>query len=124
MIIRAWGRRRPGCAAPGRSCLPTSGSSTCTAGRLPARGGGFLGKTCDPFRILQDPNRPDFRIQALTPPRELPLDRLAGRRGLLEQLQRDSDRVLGRRTMDAHQQRAINMILAPATRTAFDLNAE
>ncbi|HEY7311155.1 MAG TPA: DUF1501 domain-containing protein [Gemmataceae bacterium] len=87
-------------------------------------GGGFLGQTCDPFRILQDPNRPDFRVQALTPPREMPLDRLAGRRGLLTQLQRQGDSVLGRGTMDAHQERAFNMILAPTTRTAFDLNRE
>ncbi len=87
-------------------------------------GGGFLGKAYDPFRILQDVSRPDFRVQALTPPREVPLERLAGRRGLLEQLQRRSAGVLGRRPIDAHRQRAFNMILAPATRTAFDLNAE
>jgi len=87
-------------------------------------GGGFLGQTCDPFRILQDPNRPDFRVQALTPPREMPLDRLAGRRGLLDQLQRHGDSVLGCGTLDAHQERAFNMILAPTTRTAFDLNRE
>jgi hypothetical protein len=87
-------------------------------------GGGFLGPTCDPFRILQDPNRPDFRVQSLTPPREVPLDRFAGRRGLFEQLQRRGDGVLGRRSMDAHYERAFNMILAPGTRTAFELNAE
>src|SRR5262245_8493845 len=60
-------------------------------------GGGFLGHACDPFRILQDPNRPDFRVGAVTPPREVPLDRLADRRDLLEQVQRQSDSVLGRR---------------------------
>ncbi len=87
-------------------------------------GGGFLGQTCDPFRILQDPNRPDFRVQALTPPREVPLDRLGARRGLLEHIQRHGDGVLGRRMMDAHQERAFNMILAPQTQRAFDLNAE
>src|SRR5205823_8794779 len=87
-------------------------------------GGGFLGQACDPFRILQDPNRPDFHVQALTPPREVPLDRLAGRRGLLERVRRRSDRMLGRRTVDAHQERAFDMILAAATRTAFELNAE
>jgi hypothetical protein len=87
-------------------------------------GGGFLGQTCDPFRILQDPNRRDFRVQALTPPREVPLDRLAGRRGLLDQVRRRGDSVLGRRTMDAHQARAFDMILAPKTRTAFELDAE
>ncbi len=87
-------------------------------------GGGFLGQSYDPFRILQDPNRPDFRVQALTPPREVPLDRLAGRRGLLEQVQRQSDSVLSHHPMDAHHERAFNMLLAPSTRTAFDLNAE
>jgi hypothetical protein len=87
-------------------------------------GGGFLGQRYDPFHILQDPNRPDFRVQALTPPREVPLDRVGGRRGLLEQVQRQSDGVLGRHTMEAHYERAFNMILAPATRTAFDLDAE
>ena len=54
----------------------------------------------------------------------MPLERLAGRRGLFDQVQRHSAGVLGRRTMDAHQERAFNMILAPTTRTAFDLNAE
>lgn len=87
-------------------------------------GGGFLGQHYDPFRILQDPSRADFRVQALTPPREVPLERLGERRGLLEQVQRHGDEVLGRRMMDAHQERAFNMILAPQTRTAFDLNAE
>jgi hypothetical protein len=87
-------------------------------------GGGFLGQTCDPFRILQDPNRPDFRVQALTPPREVPLERLGARRGLLDEMARHAGSVLGRGIMDAHQERAFNMILAPQTRTAFDLNAE
>jgi hypothetical protein len=87
-------------------------------------GGGFLGQAYDPFRILQGPDRPDFRVQGLTPPREVPLDRLADRRGLLERVRRHGDGVLGRRTMDAHQERAFNMILAPTTRTAFDMSAE
>src|SRR5262245_25173982 len=86
-------------------------------------GGGFLGQGYNPFRILQDPNRPDFQVQALTPAREVPLERLGSRRGLLEQLQRHGDQRTGR-LMDAHQERAFNLILAPQTRTAFDLNAE
>ncbi|HYT89489.1 MAG TPA: DUF1501 domain-containing protein, partial [Gemmataceae bacterium] len=87
-------------------------------------GGGFLGQTCDPFRILQDPNRPDFRVQALAPTPEVTLERLGGRRGLLEQLRRQGDRLVGQRALDAHQERAFNRILSPQTRTAFDLNAE
>jgi hypothetical protein len=87
-------------------------------------GGGFLGHTCDPFRILQDPNRPDFRVLGIAPTREVSLDRLAGRRGLLEQIQRHSDSLPDRRTVDSLQERAFNMLLAPATRAAFDLNVE
>src|SRR5262249_22117391 len=87
-------------------------------------GGGFLGQGHDPFRILQDPNRRDFRVQALAPSREVPLERLGGRRGLPDQGQRRHDAASRHRAMDAHQQRAFDMILAPATSTAFDLNAE
>jgi hypothetical protein len=87
-------------------------------------GGGFLGPVHDPFRILQDPNRADFRVQALTPPRELSLERLGGRRGLLDQFRREGDRVIGPKVLDAYQQRACNLILSPQSQKAFDLNAE
>jgi hypothetical protein len=87
-------------------------------------GGGFLGQSYDPFRILQDPSRPDFRVQALTPPREVPLERLGARRGLFEQSRRRADAVIGRSVMDTHRERAINMILSPRTQRAFDLHAE
>src|SRR3954452_4003254 len=42
-------------------------------------GGGFLGQACDPFRILQDANLRDFQVQALSPSREPPLDRIGAR---------------------------------------------
>ena len=87
-------------------------------------GGGMLGHSHDPFRILQDPSRRDFRIQVLAPPQEISLERLAARRGLLEQIKRRGDAVIGPTVMDAHQQRAINMILSPQTQRAFNLNAE
>jgi hypothetical protein len=87
-------------------------------------GGGFLGQVYDPFRILQDPNRPDFRVQALTPPREMSLERLGGRRGLLDQLRREGDKLIGSKVMDTYQERACNLILSPQSYKAFDLNAE
>lgn len=93
-------------------------------GTFAGDGGGFLGKTSDPFRILHDPSRPDFRVQALTAPREVPLERLGGRYGLLEQLRRHGDERIGKIALDAHQERAFNMILAPQTQRAFDLNVE
>jgi hypothetical protein len=87
-------------------------------------GGGFLGQVYDPFRILQDPNRADFRVQALAPPREMSLERLGGRRGLLDQLRREGDKMIGPKVMDAYQERACNLILSPQSQRAFDLNAE
>jgi hypothetical protein len=87
-------------------------------------GGGFLGHAADPFRILQDPSRPDFRVQALTPAREISLDRLGGRRGLLDQLRRQGDDVGARAGLDAFQNRALDMILSPAAQRAFELGAE
>ena len=87
-------------------------------------GGGFLGQVYDPFRILQDPNRSDFRVQALTPAREVSLDRLGGRRGLLDQFRREGDKVIGPKVMDVYQERACNLILSPQSQKAFDLNAE
>ena len=87
-------------------------------------GGGFLGQAADPFRILQDPNRPDFRVQALAPTRELPIDRIGGRRGLLDQLRRQGNAAGSRNGLDAFQERAFDMILSPGTQRAFDLGAE
>jgi hypothetical protein len=87
-------------------------------------GGGFLGQAHDPFRILQDPNRPDFRIQGLAPAQDVSLERLGGRRGLLDRLRREGDAALGAKPLDAYQERAFNMILAPRTQAAFDLKAE
>src|SRR5262249_42749086 len=50
--------------------------------------GGFLGRAYDPFRILQDPNAPGFQVEAVTLPPDVPLERLDGRRGLVEALSR------------------------------------
>jgi hypothetical protein len=87
-------------------------------------GGGLLGQAYDPFRVLQDPSRRDFRVQALAPPQEISLDRFGARRGLLEQVRRHSDAVIGASVMDAHQERAMNMILSPEAQRAFNVHAE
>lgn len=88
-------------------------------------GGGFLGKRYDPFRILQDPNRPEFRVQALAPLRDVPVARLGERRGLLEQLDRQAESWHHSGTgIAAHQERAFNLLLSPKAQQAFDLKAE
>lgn len=83
-------------------------------------GGGFLGQGYDPFRILQDPSRPDFRVAALAASREVPLDRLSSRRQLFDRLRP----AVNRGSMDVFQERAFDMILAPRAQAAFDLASE
>jgi hypothetical protein len=90
-------------------------------------GGGFLGKQHDPFRILQDPSRPKFRVQALEGSKEVPADRIAQRRQLLEGLENQLEglqRTGAIKHMGGHQQRAFNLLLSSQCREAFDLEAE
>jgi hypothetical protein len=90
-------------------------------------GGGFLGSKYDPFRILQDPNHPSFRVQALTPPQEVSFERLGGRRDLLEELTRQAERPMNSYSvsgMNAHYQKAFNLLSTPETQKAFELKAE
>jgi hypothetical protein len=87
-------------------------------------GGGFLGQTADPFRILQDPSRPEFKVQALAASREVSLERMGGRRGLLDQMRRQGDSAVIRSGLDGFQQRAFDMILSRDTQRAFELGEE
>jgi hypothetical protein len=88
-------------------------------------GAGFLGKGYDPFRVLQDPNHPSFRIAALTPPTEVTASRFGARRDLLEQVDRQtaprSGSVAG---MSAHYEKAFDLMSSAQTQRAFDLRAE
>jgi hypothetical protein len=90
-------------------------------------GGGFLGKKHDPFRVLQDPSRPQFEVPALRPPVDVSLERLGGRHGLLEQMSRHMDQQLASPVlagMGVHYERAFNLLGSPKFRKAFDLTAE
>ncbi len=90
-------------------------------------GGGFLGKKHDPFRVLQDPSRPNFEVQALRAPLDVSLERLGQRRGLLEQMSRQIERrmnVPAAAVMNAHNEQVFNLISSPKFHKAFDLKAE
>lgn len=90
-------------------------------------GGGLLGKRLDPFRVLQDPSRRDFEVQALRPPTDIPLDRLGQRRDLLDKIARQSDthmRSASTGAMGAHYAQVFNLMCSPKFHKAFDLKAE
>jgi hypothetical protein len=88
---------------------------------------GFLGTRHGPLVIDQDLLPADVRVDAVASDPELSLDRLSGRRDLLQHL--DSQRRLlehaaETRSVDAHQQRALNLLTSPAVARAFQLGAE
>jgi len=90
-------------------------------------GAGFLGGQYKPFAIGSDPNRKDFRVQGLSLPKSLTMDRIAGRRSLLSQMdgldqqmqQEDAFQV-----MDTFYARAYDMLTSPKVKSAFNLGAE
>jgi hypothetical protein len=93
----------------------------------PGQDGGFLGAAYAPFRITGDPNDPDFRVGGLAAAPEVGRDRLEGRRGLLERVNRHlgalaADRGVER--LDRYQQRALALLTSEATRRAFDVGRE
>jgi hypothetical protein len=93
----------------------------------PGQHASFLGKTCDPFFIGQDPNAPDFRLPELSLPANLPLDRLQNRREVLRLIDRQTELLefsATARGIDAFYDKALTMLTSPRVKKAFDLSAE
>jgi hypothetical protein len=89
--------------------------------------GGFLGAAYSPLRIghdLDNPSKPDFRVTALDPPREITPDRLAQRFELLEKVDDSVIPSSSAASLRRFQARAIDLLTGPETRLAFDLNQE
>lgn len=91
-------------------------------------GSAYLGKSCDPFQTIADPNKDGpFRIPNFELPEGISLDRLGNRRSLLEgmdRLRREMDQSGQMEAMDEFQQRAWDIVTSKAAREAFDLDAE
>ena len=82
----------------------------------PGQDGGFLGARHAPFRVLGDPNQPDFRVDGLDA-----ADRLPGRESLRRRLDRGFGRLLADprvEGMDQYRQRALTLLASPRTRRA------
>jgi hypothetical protein len=91
---------------------------------VPGFFGGLLGRTYDPFFILQDPNEGGFDVPELSPDPEVSAARLELRRSLLRQL--DDSAVAGSRTDDfqSFRQRAHDLLSSPGVRRAFHISEE
>jgi hypothetical protein len=93
----------------------------------PGQTASFLGKSCDPFFVGQDPNGSSFRLPELTLPASLPLERLDDRRGLLRMVDEQTDLIATSSTargIDAFYDRALTMLGSPKVQRAFDLSRE
>jgi uncharacterized protein (DUF1501 family) len=95
----------------------------------PGQHAGFLGPKYDPLQIKQDPNKPDFREESLTPPIGFSVERMNRRRELLDELaaQRDSLSASASTSPDPMAEQrdlAYSMLLSGKVARAFDIGRE
>jgi len=88
---------------------------------------GFLGVGWDPQRVICDPSDPNFQIEGLALPPEIPALRLSSRQSLLEQVERHFETVERGtvvRDFDRQAQEAFGLLTSGRARQAFDLSRE
>lgn len=111
---------------PERPGIPTAVAIPSEPSEGP--GAGFLGAGYQSFATQADPSSADFRVRALSLPRTIDLSRFERRRQLLEDTNRYFDSLVDRpdvlQGLDRFHRDAHQMILAPATRQAFEIDRE
>ena len=89
---------------------------------------GVLGLEHNPFEMLADPNAKNFSVRDITPPKGITMDRVDRRRKMLsviDELQKECDlQPAAFEALDEHYKAALNMITAPETKKAFDIDTE
>jgi hypothetical protein len=97
-------------------------------GNLPnGQAGGFLGKALDPFALMADPSKPNFKVPDLLPPDLIGAVRMERRQkmrevveGALRQFEASEDA----RLMDENFHAAFRLMTSEQARAAFDLSQE
>ena len=91
---------------------------------LPGQRAGFLGAAFDPL-VAGDPSEPSYQIPGLSLPDDVSPQRLNNRRTLLDKLsQRESFSAGPAAGLDAHYERAYNLLAGARVRRAFDIGQE
>ena len=93
----------------------------------PGQFAGWLGSRHEAFRLRGDPSTPGFSVPALTRQADLPDERMAARRELLERLdsgRADLARTSAGRELDAYHERAFDLLTGRRAQAAFDIAAE
>ncbi len=99
-----------------------------TGGNMPhGQDAGFLGKAYDPFALMADPSKPNFKVPDLLPPPQIGEARLERRRRLREVVEGKLKEFEGSedaRLLDADFEAAFRLMTSPQARAAFDLSKE
>jgi hypothetical protein len=97
-------------------------------GNLPnGQAGGFLGKAHDPFALMADPSKADFKVPDLLPPDSIGAARIDRRRRMREVIESTIDTFEASESakmMDDNFQAAYRLMTSQQARAAFDLSAE
>ncbi|MFN6189550.1 MAG: DUF1501 domain-containing protein [Planctomycetia bacterium] len=97
-------------------------------GNLPnGQAGGFLGKAHDPFALMADPSKPNFRVPDLLPPDQISVARLDRRkkmREIVEGAAKQFEASEDARLLDENFHAAYRLMTSPQAREAFDLSKE
>jgi hypothetical protein len=88
---------------------------------------GFLGRRWEPERFIGDPSLPDYQVEGLTLPGDIPPLRLKARQSLLAQVEEHFAAVERNAVLDVYSrqvQDAFGLLSSGAARAAFDLGKE
>ncbi len=111
---------------PGNIVLPEPMGST--GGNMPhGQDAGFLGKTYDPFNLMADPSKPNFKVPDLLPPAEIGDARLQRRkelRAIVDETVKNFEASDSAASMDTHFAGAYRLMTSTKARDAFDLTKE
>ncbi len=99
-----------------------------TGGNLPhGQEAGFLGKAYDPFTLMADPSKPNFKVPDLLPPPEIGEARLERRRKLrtiVDETVTNFTASDSAKLLDNNFEAAFRMMTSPQALAAFDLSKE
>ncbi|MEO1529805.1 MAG: DUF1501 domain-containing protein [Planctomycetota bacterium] len=97
-------------------------------GNLPnGQAGGFLGKALDPFALMADPSKPNFKVPDLLPPQELGdvrIDRRRRMRAAIEGRMKELEATESAKMLDKNFEAAYRLMNSNQARSAFDLTKE
>lgn len=97
-------------------------------GNLPnGQAGGFLGKAHDPFALMADPSKPNFKVPDLLPPPEIGAVRLERRRrmrDIVDNTVKHFEQSDDARLLNNNFQAAYRLMTSKEAREAFDLSKE